>query len=106
MNTNKSMSEFPLCVKEKDENEIDLDILNREFSLHRDILNTMIKEAFKMFDEDGSGEIDSREFRKMISSLGINMSDHEINEMIKKIDKNISSLNIQKHVKKMSIRIN
>jgi len=90
MNTNKSMSEFPLCVKEKDENEIDLDILNREFSLHRDILNTMIKEAFKMFDEDGSGEIDAREFRKMIRSLGMNMSDHEINEMIQKIDKNKS----------------
>ncbi len=62
MNTNKSMSEFPLCVKEKEENEIDLDILNREFNLHRDILNTMIKEAFKMFDEDGSGEIDSSIF--------------------------------------------
>lgn len=90
MNTNKSMSEVPLFVNEKEDNESEIDILQKEFTLHKDILNTMIKEAFKIFDEDGSGEIDLREFRKMIRSLGINMDDDTIYEMMKKIDRNKS----------------
>jgi Ca2+-binding EF-hand superfamily protein len=44
--------------------------------------------AFKVFDKDGSGTISAEELRKVLSSLGENMTDAEIDEMIKLADVN------------------
>jgi calmodulin len=42
-----------------------------------------IKEAFKLFDRDDSGFISAAELRKVMSSLGENLTDDEIDEMIR-----------------------
>jgi calmodulin len=42
-----------------------------------------IKEAFKIFDRDGSGFISAAELRQVMTSLGENLTDDEIDEMIR-----------------------
>ena len=56
-------------------NELDLNPLFKEF---------MIKEAFNMFDEDRSGEIDKREFFKMVQTLGLEINEKKVNELMDK----------------------
>lgn len=45
-----------------------------------------IKEAFYIFDSDGSGAISSDEFRRVMMTLGAQMSDEEVNEIIDEVD--------------------
>ena len=47
-----------------------------------------LKNAFKVFDPDNSGTISSEELRKVLTSLGEDMTDAEIDEMIKLADVN------------------
>jgi calmodulin len=42
-----------------------------------------IKEAFKIFDRDGGGFISAAELRQVMTSLGENLNDDEIDEMIR-----------------------
>ena len=58
--------------------ELDLNPLFKEY---------MIREAFNMFDEDGSGDIDKKEFRKLVQTLGLQLNEKKINELIGEIDK-------------------
>ena len=45
-----------------------------------------IKEAFYIFDSDGSGAISSEEFRKVMMTLGAQMTDEEVSEIIEEVD--------------------
>merc|ERR1712048_44483 len=45
-----------------------------------------IKEAFYIFDTDGSGAISSDEFRKVMMTLGAQMTDEEVTEIIEEVD--------------------
>ncbi|CAI0651272.1 unnamed protein product, partial [Colletotrichum noveboracense] len=47
-----------------------------------------LKNAFKVFDRDGSGTISAEELRHVLKSLGENMTNAEIDEMIQMADKN------------------
>lgn len=47
-----------------------------------------IKDAFNLFDNDGSGAISMDEFRKVMSKEGAQMTDEEIDEIIKEVDVN------------------
>ena len=58
--------------------ELDLNPLFKEY---------MIREAFNMFDEDGSGDIDKKEFSKLVQTLGLQLNKKKINELIEEIDK-------------------
>ncbi|XP_073316964.1 caltractin-like [Primulina huaijiensis] len=46
-----------------------------------------IKEAFELFDTDGSGTIDAKELNVAMRALGFEMSEEEINGMIAEVDK-------------------
>lgn len=46
-----------------------------------------LKNAFKVFDRDGSGTISAEELRHVLTSLGENMTAAEIDEMIQMADK-------------------
>ncbi|KAJ0164890.1 Calmodulin [Colletotrichum tanaceti] len=46
-----------------------------------------LKNAFKVFDRDGSGTISAEELRHVLTSLGENMTPAEIDEMIQMADK-------------------
>ena len=45
-----------------------------------------IREAFKVFDKDGSGFIDSSELRQVMTTLGEKLTDEEVDEMIQEAD--------------------
>ena len=66
------------------------EMMKKNFELNKDIIEAIIKEAFQSFDEDRSGEIDSREFKKLIKSLGYNWNNEKISEIMMKMDKNKS----------------
>lgn len=45
-----------------------------------------LKEAFKLFDNDGSGSIDTKEFAQVLRMLGDQFTEEEIEEMVKAAD--------------------
>ena len=49
-----------------------------------------IKEAFDLFDTDGSGSIDPKELRAAMQSLGFEAKNQTIYQMITDLDKNKS----------------
>ena len=63
------------------------DIEFKDLDINPLIRDYMIREAFNMFDEDHSGEIDKREFVKLITSLGLELNEKKINELMKEMDK-------------------
>ena len=51
-------------------------------------IDGIIREAFQIFDSDGSGAIDIAEFRKMMTTYGEeDITDNEVAEMIDRLDK-------------------
>merc|ERR1740123_2501474 len=46
-----------------------------------------IKEAFDLFDTDGSGEIDSQELRVAMRAMGLEPNPQEVTNMIQQLDK-------------------
>ena len=48
---------------------------------------TELRQAFKVFDRDGSGSIDTEELRHVMKSLGEDLTDEQIDEMIREADK-------------------
>ena len=44
------------------------------------------KEAFELFDQDGSGTITLAELKAVMKNLGLNPSDNELLEMINEVD--------------------
>jgi calmodulin len=62
------------------------DVEFKNYELDDAIKTNMIKDAFKMFDQDGSRTIDLREFKKLVISLGIELDDKKITNLYKEID--------------------
>lgn len=48
---------------------------------------TELREAFRVFDKEGKGYIESSNFRHIMTSMGEVMSPDEIDELIKEADK-------------------
>lgn len=53
-------------------------------------------EAFRLFDRDGDGTIDVTELGTVMTSLGQNVSEEDLNDIIKEVDADGESLNIMK----------
>jgi len=51
-----------------------------------DVQEAEINDAFKLFDKDGSGNIDFYELRDAMRALGLNMTKDEVKELMMKID--------------------
>ena len=45
-----------------------------------------LREAFSLFDKDGSGTISNEELEVVMKSLGQNPTEEELEEMIKEVD--------------------
>jgi len=46
-----------------------------------------LREAFRIFDKDGSGTINADELRQVMKALGEDLNEAEIDEMIREADK-------------------
>lgn len=66
---------------------IDDDIEFKNLDVTQLVKNYMIREAFSIFDEDRSGDIDNKEFKNLINTLGWGISDAKILELMKEVDK-------------------
>eukprot|EP01065_Artemidia_motanka_P030537 TRINITY_DN36577_c0_g1_i1.p1 TRINITY_DN36577_c0_g1~~TRINITY_DN36577_c0_g1_i1.p1 ORF type:complete len:156 (+),score=55.22 TRINITY_DN36577_c0_g1_i1:55-522(+) len=51
------------------------------------LTDQQLKEAFTLFDQDNSGEIDADELKHAVKGLGYKITPEEIDEMLSKIDK-------------------
>jgi Ca2+-binding EF-hand superfamily protein len=67
----------------KRDEEKELTVLTREFT-EQEILE--IKDAFAMFDIDGGGTIEASELKSVLSQLGNEPTDQEVEEMILMVD--------------------
>jgi calmodulin len=47
-----------------------------------------MREAFKVFDRDGNGQISGTELRHVMTNLGEKLTDEEVDEMIREADLN------------------
>ena len=45
-----------------------------------------LKQAFRVFDKDGSGYVSSSELKMVMSKLGVDFTDDELNEMVLEAD--------------------
>ena len=45
-----------------------------------------LRDAFKVFDKDGSGDISAAELRHVMTNLGEKLSDEEVDDMIREAD--------------------
>lgn len=54
------------------------------FALHSPC--TELREAFSLFDKDGSGTISNEELEVVMKSLGQNPTEDELQEMIRQVD--------------------
>ncbi|XP_011005867.1 PREDICTED: caltractin [Populus euphratica] len=65
-----------------------------------------IKEAFDLFDTDGSGTIDARELNVAMRALGFEMNEEQINQMIADVDKDGSgAIDFDEFVHMMTAKI-
>ncbi|TAQ91411.1 hypothetical protein B7494_g251 [Chlorociboria aeruginascens] len=62
------------------------------------------KEVFALFDSDGDGEISKAELGAILKSLGLDVSDVEINDMVNEVDiDNSGSIDLEEFIKMMTI---
>ena len=47
---------------------------------------TILLQAFRVFDKDGSGYVSSSELKMVMSKLGVDFTDDELNEMVLEAD--------------------
>lgn len=64
---------------------------HRALSLHVSLNNNLYRfpyffQAFRVFDKDGSGYVSSSELKMVMSKLGVNFTDDELNEMVLEAD--------------------
>lgn len=82
----------PVEVKDMIKNLDDHNIMNVNYKKFLELMTDKIqnkssdndlKKAFSIFDRDGSGSIDSAEFRFVLKNIAADFSESEIDEMIK-----------------------
>lgn len=54
--------------------------------LRHDESEEELREAFRLFDTDGSGSINAQELRKVMLNLGEKLTKEDLDEMIKEAD--------------------
>ena len=82
-------SQARVCfVSWKKETQISKSLHQRLEGLSNDELDEMIKEIFKEFDNDKSGEINSSELGEALEMMGIQLNDSDIQNLLQQMDEN------------------
>ena len=83
--------------------EIEQGIELNDVDINPIILDLMVRETFSIFDENNSGDIDKKEFTKLLEVLGLKISERKQNEYIRDLDKEGNGcINYEEFVKLMS----
>jgi len=61
-----------------------LQLMARKFVEHD--LQADVRQAFRMFDKDGSGTVNAQELRHVMMNLGEKLSEDEVDEMMREAD--------------------
>jgi Ca2+-binding EF-hand superfamily protein len=78
-----------LSVDDNGDNEIDFEeflILMSSSKPSKEDPDRELREAFKVFDSDGSGSISRSEMKRLMKSLGQNLTDKELDAMMDEVD--------------------
>jgi Ca2+-binding EF-hand superfamily protein len=78
-----------LSVDDNGDNEIDFEeflMLMSSSKPSKDDPDRELREAFKVFDADGSGSISKSEMKKLMKKLGQTLSDAELDAMMDEVD--------------------
>ena len=69
--------------------KVEKEIISQELDIPEEDLEEY-REAFKLFDKDGSGAISPEEFAKVLKNLGQNLSKEELKDLIVELDQDKS----------------
>mmetsp|Transcript_47833 Transcript_47833/g.95504 ORF Transcript_47833/g.95504 Transcript_47833/m.95504 type:complete len:157 (-) Transcript_47833:189-659(-) len=89
LGANPTQAEVKDLIKEADaggSGTIDFDEFCKVMARQKADSEADLVEAFRMFDKDGSGFISAAEARQVMTNLGENLPEEEIDEMIREID--------------------
>jgi calmodulin len=87
--TDSELQRMILSVDDNGDNEIDFEeflILMSSNKPSKEDPDRELKDAFKVFDSDGSGSISKSEVKKLLKQLGQNLSDAELDAMMDEVD--------------------
>jgi calmodulin len=77
-------------VDENGDNEIDFEeflvLMSSRKGHHNDDPDRELKDAFKVFDTDGSGSISKSELKQLMKNLGQRLTDEELDAMMGEVD--------------------
>jgi len=87
--TEKELKQMISSVDDNGDNEIDFEeflILMSSKKPSKDDPDKELRDAFKVFDADGSGTISRSELKKLMKNLGQKLSDEELDAMMDEVD--------------------
>ncbi len=87
--TDDELQRMVLSVDDNGDNEIDFQeflILMSSNKPSKEDPDRELRDAFKVFDSDGSGSISRIEMKKLLKRLGQNLSDAELDAMMDEVD--------------------
>ena len=87
--TESELQRMILSVDDNGDNEIDFEeflMLMSSSKPSKDDPDRELREAFKVFDADGSGSISKSEMKKLMKKLGQTLSDAELDAMMDEVD--------------------
>ncbi|KAJ1543829.1 hypothetical protein HK096_008087 [Nowakowskiella sp. JEL0078] len=92
LGANPTESEILRLAKEADTNKDEkvdfgefLIVLGNQSLANKD-MTTEVKEAFKIFDKEGTGIISASELRHVLTSLGEKLSQEQVDDLLKELD--------------------
>ena len=106
--TDKELEQMIKSVDKDNNNEIDFEeflILMSSKKPGKDDPDRELKDAFAVFDADGSGTISRSELKKLMKSLGQKLSDAELDAMMDEVDTDGNGEIDFKEFKSMMVRI-
>jgi len=86
---NPTQAEVAEIIKEVGGGSVDFNgFKNLMYKHHKDVdAEKEMRDAFKVFDRDGKGEVSTQELRAVLTSMGEKLTEEEVDPIIRQTDK-------------------